>query len=324
MKSQSEVNQIKSRRLYWLIITLIVFCIFYWFLPLNIYNNFPVLTSIIGSFLVTVLLIQTIGDYRSWQEFNNPEKKDWRFKITPLLLLLGIVLIFIFWFNFSTKEKSELKSYGVVVSGKIIDGNIITVRKGLKKKQVFEVKVKFTTETNQEMIVKENLHEKEYIGLKKGQDIKLIYSRRNPKIIDLITNAEAAKDFLHSENRKVTLNDLIYFIEKPNLTESDLEKICFGWTNYSSQTWINTQRNISIMKNDSIIYTYIPNNENNKNTILINIELNRFLEEMKELGFIRLSNELNENTTYESKLYYILITTMNIKNPKLIIELRRK
>ena len=96
-----------KRKAFWLSGVIVTFVLFYFLIPNSIYNLSPVVISMIGAVLMTFFLIQSIGDFKSYKEFNtpDPDEKTVAHRIVPWMVVPGIVLVFVFSLNFSSKEK---------------------------------------------------------------------------------------------------------------------------------------------------------------------------------------------------------------------------
>ena len=236
----------KKRKIIWISATVFTFIFFYFLIPNTVYNTFPLIISIIGAALFTLFLAQSIGDFKSWDEFNteNKEQQDWRHRTIPFLVIPGLVMVFVFFMHFVSEEKSELQQYGEKVSGVIVDGSSIKSRRGGS----YEVTVKFKTKAGKVHRVKESVGEHEFASFYKGQKVDLIYSKKDPTIIELLTNKETLQAYTGSEERNLAVKDLITLLsDEKKDTGLFLNKINYGWSfNKKDSLWVNERKESAI------------------------------------------------------------------------------
>ena len=244
------------RKALWLSGVIATFMLFYFLIPNSIYNLSPLLFSVVGAALLTFFLIQAIGDFKSFRAFNNPkpEEKNLAHKIAPWMVFPGIVMVFVFVINFSSNEREELLAHGLKAKGTIIDGSSMKTRRG----GTYEVTVIFKTKDGKEMTVKESVGEDEFKRFYKGQEVELVYSSRNPDMVELLTNSNTIETYSGVKDRDINAKDLMKLVTfSPDSVGEVLNTINYQWTYEKEEnTWINERKNllIKVQPNQTVNY----------------------------------------------------------------------
>jgi hypothetical protein len=289
----------KQRKLVWISFTILTFILFYFLIPNSLYNSFPFIISIAGGVLMTFFLMQSIGDFRSFEEFNtesNEQEESVR-KYVPYLIIPGIAFIIIFYMNFSSRQKAELKEYGEKVMGTIVDGSSIKVKRG----RTYSVTVRFITKGGKTYLAKETVSEHEFKNFHKGQQVELVYSKKDPFIIDLLTNKKSISEYTGSEEREMKIRDLLKLASGENINVYNfLNNINYGWKfNARDSVWINERTKVGL----NIIHPY------GLKYLSYSTEFMNFPKELNELGFTRIENEDNRIKVYVKDDYLVSFDT---------------
>ena len=249
------------RKALWLSGVIATFMLFYFLIPNSIYNLSPLLLSVVGAALWTFFLIQAIGDFKSFREFNKPEpaEKKLAHRIAPWMVFPGIVMVFVFVFNFSSNEQEELLAHGLKTKGIIIDGSSMKSRRGGS----YEVTVKFKTKDGKEMTVKESVGEDEFKRFYKGQEVELVYSSRSPAMLELLTNNNTIETYLGVKDRDINAKDLMKLVTfSPDSVGEVLNTINYQWTYEKEEnTWINERKNLLIKLQPNQTVNYLTSGE---------------------------------------------------------------
>ena len=249
------------RKALWLSGVIATFMLFYFLIPNSIYNLSPLLLSVVGAALWTFFLIQAIGDFKSFREFNKPEpaEKKLAHRIAPWMVFPGIVMVFVFVFNFSSNEQEELLAHGLKTKGIIIDGSSMKSRRGGS----YEVTVKFKTKDGKEMTVKESVGEDEFKRFYKGQEVELVYSSRSPAMLELLTNNNTIETYLGVKDRDINAKDLMKLVTfSPDSVGEVLNTINYQWTyEKEDNTWINERKNLLIKLQPNQTVNYLTSGE---------------------------------------------------------------
>lgn len=282
------------RRILWIMLTAFTFVLFYFFIPTKIYNTKPVLISMIGAAVFVVFLTQTLGDFRSFKEFNgkNKERRDWRHKFIPILIgVLYIPLTIMFAIHFFSKKTEELENRGIKVSGVIVYGETSSYRGNVN----YWVTVDFNTIEGEAMTVSELTNKAFYSSIYKGKEIEIIYSSKDPSMVTLLANEQTIKKYTGSEERGITPKDLVAVL---NTEESQIKErlnhIQYGWKfDYTDSLWIN-ENHKSVVQLDKNTYIKCVTSDG------VPME---FIEVFQELGFTKKDCEDKNVIFFESEIY---------------------
>lgn len=305
-----------KRKAFWLLGVIATFVLFYYLIPNSIFNLSPVIVSVIGATLWTFFLVQTIGDFKSYKEFNNPEsgKKTLAHKITPWMVLPGIVMVFVFAMNFSSNEKEELLAHGLKVTGKIIDGSSLKTRRGGN----YDVTVMFKTKDGKQMIVKENVGEDEFKSFYKGQKVELVYSAKNPTMIELLTNSSTIETYAGVKDREINPKDLMKLVTfSPDSVGPILNKINYQWTyEKTDKAWVNERKNLLIKVKPNQMVNYLTVGE----------AFHTFPMELKKQQFEEIPSTDEKIKLYENDEFLASVETQFIESNQLatIITMHKK
>ena len=246
-----------KRKAFWLSGVIATFVLFYYLIPNSIYNLSPIIISVIGAVIWAFFLIQTIGDFKSYKDFNNPEsgEKTLAHKIAPWAVFPAVVMVFVFAMNFSSNEREELLAHGKKVTGKIIDGSSYTSRRG----GTYDVTVTFKTDEGKLITVEESVGEDEFKSFYKGQEVELIYSVKNPSLIELLTNNSTIETYAGVKDREINPKDLMKLVTfSPDSVGPVLNKINYQWTyEKEDNIWINERKNLLIKVEPNQMVNYL-------------------------------------------------------------------
>ncbi len=254
----NRMNKLLCRSLLWLALMGFTFVFFYFLIPDHIYNSSPALISFTGAVLFTVFFVLAIVAFLNWRVHATKDETKGTFPVL-LGILIGFILIamsMVFWMHFGSKESAELKLHGQKVTGVIIDGSSIESRHGGS----YTVTVSFNTIDGRAMTVEESVGESDFKKLQTGQEVELLYSTKDPNMIELLINPEIVKDYTGGEEREITARDLLEILKTDSSSVSGLLKtINSGW-NYQSEDslWMNTRVQAAInLKTGSVRYVKI-------------------------------------------------------------------
>jgi hypothetical protein len=282
------------RRIVWSTLAAFTFILFYAWVPVRTYNAAPLLVAALGGVLFTLFIFQALGDFTSIYElveYNNSQEPetDEKRKLSFYAFIPGIIVILVFYMHFGSREEDALKADGVKVAARIIDG----YSKKSRRTSTYEVTVFFQTVEGKSMTVKEEVTEDEFQRFHEGKIVEIIYSKKNPAMIELLTDDKAVKSYIGSQERDIKIQDLIMLLSVPELTLGDtLNTICYGWL-YSKQekVWMNERRNIAIYRVDS----------NTVRCLTLGQEYySRFPKELEGMGYSKLENP---DSTSKAKLF---------------------
>ncbi|QDO94675.1 hypothetical protein FNB79_12130 [Formosa sediminum] len=244
----------KNIKVLWIILLIITFILFYYLIPLEIYNKSPFIIAGIGGVIFTILLAQAIFNFKNWNDYVVKTKYSGikKYKYTPLLILPGLVMYFVFFINFSYQKKGNIKESGHKVTGEIID---LTSFQRLKGGGSSSLTIKFSTKEGKELIVDQNVND--ISNYYKGQNIELMYSKENPEMINIIPTVKIDYD-------EIKINEIISLLSVSD-KNIHLKKINPEWKKTENNTWVKGQRDriqitekneIACVISDDLIKTY--------------------------------------------------------------------
>jgi hypothetical protein len=285
----------KSMKIIWWLLTIFSFTLFFFLLPLSFYNVSPLIISFIGGGIVIIFLVQSLMNFTSFEELNekNREKQDWRHKYVAYFVIPLLALSFIFYYNFSSKEKSELNESGNKVKATIINGSSLTNRKG----GAYNVTIRFKTKKGKVYEVEENVTKEEFLTLHKGKEIDIIYSVKNPRMIEFLTTNDNLREYTKSEERELNIKDILDILSSSHSEQkTKLDKISYGWSfKKSDSIWVNKRINSLMKVNPKKSIRYIGFGQSFFN----------FLKELPKSGFKKIEYGDSQTHLYESEKYYV-------------------
>jgi hypothetical protein len=175
------------------------------------------------------------------------------------------LLALIFSLTACTNVDEELKKDGIIVQGKILDGQLNTSRSLRRSSKKRVLKVSFTTKEKENYVKEITVDANTYETAFKGKEINLAYSKSNPDVFKIITKYNV-KQFMNVEQRDLSAKDfkqlLDSTIKNPKDIKSKLDKIQYGWEIFKDQRssegieFVNTeeQKEIYIIPNKVIVY----------------------------------------------------------------------
>ncbi len=302
----------------WLVLFVSFIFIFFIALPNQIFTSYIAALSITGALLISFTGCVTLIFFKSWKFLKVDKRGNQNInflEIATASLIPAIMLIWGLMMRFEYVNDQELKANQVHTEGIVVNGQSV-------KFHLIDdtyITVKFRTLEGKIMIASEDLSEDEYFRFYDDQIVRMVYSSENPLNIAILTNTQAAKKFLNSEERSLYPKDLISLINEGHVGEK-LDRINSGWTfNDQLKSWENIEKNMLInMKVNEL--TYI----SNKSEVIV------FPRYFEELGF-KSMNESNARShpltqkeqLFESNEYYASIKRDN-KNNLFLVKISKK
>ncbi|WP_018342614.1 hypothetical protein [Cytophaga aurantiaca] len=308
-----QAKKDKTRRYIFIGLTVLAFLLFFFVLPIEFVENSPKIISIIETVILVVLIVQSICNFRNFEELNPPKQpvgkfqspvEDWRLSTGVIVgaVISVFVLLFIFISVHDSKIKSELKEYGVIVKGTVINGSSTKI----KRSTTYDVNVSFHTLTNESLIVNKNVSAAEFQNLYEGAEIDIIYSSRKPSIVELLLSESTIKDYMNTEERETTLDDLITLLsfETNEKAGAFLNKISYGWTYDSNEAiWSNERKSIAIKLEPKVALM----SSNSSGLFFSNVYM-KSDELLNDMKFKKIPSDDTQVKSYESDKYRITFT----------------
>jgi len=186
-----------------------------------------------------------------------------------------------------------LKQNKVEVTGKIVSGGG-TELSNLKGQTVdfSKVVVEFETQEGLKVIVYKDVSKYLLNRLYLGQYIKMIYSKSNPKNIDLLSFDSDVKELMGSEERVLKISDLFtLFGKKDAEVTAALNAISYGWEyDFYKKMWSNEKRDVAVIIKGTTL-KYLSN------------DFFSFPLQLQRLGFKDLQENVAKKSAKEQLLY---------------------
>ena len=222
--------------------------LFFVIIPMSNIVEFITFISIVGAFCIVISTFFVLVYRNSWlpSSLEKRRKKGFDYVALIVLSLVPVIIItFILSLIIENGAYQTLKNTQEEVMGTVIDGLSRASKSGRGHTYVV---VQFTTKTGKEMIVAKDISRYQFKDFYKGQQLVLVYSRDNPKNIDLLIDKSVVKDLMSTDERSINAMDLFHLlaIDTENILP-ELNKISYGWR-YDSvkQVWKNNRANSSI------------------------------------------------------------------------------
>jgi hypothetical protein len=212
---------INKRKIIWGTLLLFTFLLFFFWIPVGAYNKFPVIIAGIGAGLLVLIASQLMGEFK------------------PVLIFPGVFMWIVFMMHASDNESVELKKDGIKTKGYIVDGKSVTDRQGDGS---YDIKVEFKDEKGKWITVYKSVSRSEYNRYSKGQQVMLVYSKKNPTVIEVLSSAETIEEYTGVKDREIELTDLKTLLTmKKEHVDSFLNTITYSWMK-TELGWVNERK----------------------------------------------------------------------------------
>lgn len=270
----------------------VYFCIqiFFIWLSTNFYPNNSLGYGILGGILTSFCLYYSVKGMQDTEDFTNSIPEKLQFGTAPTFTLAIIAFIsFIIFTSFLTSmysniKENELKQFGKITTGEVLEGFSQTGRNVIS---TYKVTVEFSV--NGETITGfTTVSPTEYQNCFVGKEVKLIYSTKNPNLIDIIGDDSKVETYTKIKNRAILISDLQKIIDlNKDQTEAYLNSISYPW-NYESDKkgWINNEKLLYLLKPSDKSVSYLTTNFNPE-------ELNDEIDKLKFQKLDTISNSKN-------------------------------
>jgi hypothetical protein len=272
------MNEVKIR---FIPVVGLFFCfnIFFSWMSHNFYPDNSFGYGLFGALCTSFCLYFSIKGIQDNEDFTNSIPEKLKFGTAPIftLAIITFICFIIITTNltilYSNIKENELKQFGKITTGEVTEGYSLTDRNNIGSYNV-TVEYKLNGET---ITAFTKVSPTEFQNCYVGKEINLIYSTKNQNLIDIIGDDDKVKTYINIKNREILVKDLISII---NLDEKQtlnyLNSVNYPWK-YDSykKTWINSEKNLLVVKNEKNSVSYLVANYNPMN---IN-------EELKQLKF---------------------------------------
>ncbi len=254
-----------KRRGMWLGLLILSFLLLVKCLPYKLQFEYTSISAVFGSLLITILMIQLFGDFKSFNEFNHDTsalKGKWFRKITVLSGIFFFAFLFIFIHLFlSAKEKDLLKN-GIVAEAVVSDRDrYVSSRGKWRTHYQHDVILDFQTESGA-VCYTISTTEEEFDCVNENQRVDIIYSSKFPSNIELLMSDEKIRMFTENSCRNISTSDLklMHQLNVKQIT-GYLRQVHLNWKRMNESTWQNANKN-SIIKLDAHLSYLFPLDQN--------------------------------------------------------------
>jgi hypothetical protein len=233
-----------KRRIIWGTLLVFSFLLFYYWMPVRISVVAPIITGMLGGLFILFFSVQLVADFRSWKELTtkNKSQQNWRHKFTPLLGIPAFAVAILFIIRFDADKNAQLKKDGIIVTGTIVDGSSLTVRRN----SIYDVKVQFYTQEGQTITTTQHLSKEEFSNFHKAQQVELVYSRKIPAVVQLLVSDSDVEALTGIKNRDLTIRDLKQLVSMAvDSMGNYLNTVSYRWKRQDSM-WINERKHLAI------------------------------------------------------------------------------
>lgn len=280
----------------------ICFEIFFVWLSTNFYPTNSIGYGIFGGIVTAFCLYFFIKGMQDTEDFSNSIPEKIRLSSTPTSTLAVITFIsFVIITSFLTSmysniKENELKQFGKITTGEVIDGFSLT---GTRVVGSYKVTVEYSVD-GETITAYTTVTPTEFQNCYIGKEVNLIYSTKNHNLIDIIGDDSKVETYINIKNRAVLISDLQKIIDlDSNKTEAYLNSISYSW-NYNSEKkgWSNNEKNLYIIKSTENSVSYFTTTYNP-------MDLN---DEINKLKFQKLDTISNSKMSTGEKIKSQMIT----------------
>jgi len=255
--ADDQVKKYKKRNMLmfgmWVALTLITFVFFVFIVPnfdAAVGNRF--LLCLLATILFCVFGMHAWAYNKSWKEeyIRKYTKPNIQYQFFPILILPGVIIYFLFSWRFSSVQDDILKDTQVEVIGHVLNGRSVEIKRlvGGGGADMSSITVDFIAKDGKRYVVTKDISSYELKNFYKDEEIRLIYSKRNPYNISLLNSASDVRNFKGTDERNITPADLLHLVSiKPEQMDDELKKINYGWIfNEEKQLWMNEKRKCAV------------------------------------------------------------------------------
>lgn len=242
-----------SRRIIWLSILTFNLILFFYLIPIDVYDRYDMFFSFVGGGIFIVCLFQVLGNFDTISEpFEKPDPDvpvDTLRKLSPFSVIPGLILVFVLVYHHSDRKDKELKTYGVLTKGKVTGGQSTTTTRRLRSNTSYDIRVIYFDSLERQHFFKEDVSSSEFNDLYEGATVDVVYSRRYPALAKAVLNVDELSGFKEVPQKEIVIDDLLAILEAKVERDSILgflNSINYEWTNSEAGYYTNEKREIAI------------------------------------------------------------------------------
>lgn len=218
-----------------------------------------VFSSIVAAFLICLFFWISTLYHKSWEVSYIKEKGnvDFDFSNFGFLIVPMVILFFIFYKTYGSVQNNIIEKSMVQTIATITDGYSV----GTKSSHYYEservdhytVTVTFYTNEGEKVTATKSTRYNDHNLFFLGQEIPIMYSTIDPKVIELLVNDKDIRRLTGSQERRLHIVDLITFLDEEGDKMKMLNQIRYGWEKSDENTYINSKMNLLISFSEGVI-----------------------------------------------------------------------
>jgi hypothetical protein len=304
-----------QRRIIWLSALLFDLILFFYLIPIDVYDRYEMFFSFLGAGIFVVCLFQVLGDFESLHEpFEKADPGvpvDPLRKLAPFSVIPGFILIFVLVFHHSGRKEKELAAYGVLTKGKVTGGQSTTTTRRLQSNTSYDIRVIYFDSLQRQHYFKEDVSSSEFNDLYEGATIDVVYSKRYPALAAAVLSVEELSKFKKIPQEEIAIDHLLAILEEKVKQDSllgYLNSISYEWTaSDEAGYYTNEKKEIAInVSPDRNQLAYV------QKTNLLAVDSAGFEASLVKQGFMKKASSVDGET---KEFYY---------NDKYVISKQRK
>jgi hypothetical protein len=316
----------RNKRMFfiWLAAASLILVLYLFILPHAHIAGYETFLGILGTALFCLFCFLAMAYNKSWEpaSIERQEKPKIDFGFMAIFLIPAVIVYFLFSWRISSGQDMLLKQSQERATGRIISGKSTSVTRLRGGSAEFsEVTVAFVTKNGKNITATEDISSYEFKNFYKDQEVELIYSKDDPQNIDLLTNASSIKEFIGSEERDLTAEDLLGLMnERRQTVLGKLNHISFGWQYRSADSaWINEKKELAIAIKDNELMC-----------ISGYIAMIKYPKQLLALGFVQTSEQqggaaaMVGNKEFKNEQYNISISVSRDGEQKVMTMITKK
>ncbi|RAW00376.1 hypothetical protein [Pseudochryseolinea flava] len=241
-----------TRRKIWAGLTVFVVILFCFLIPVHVFEGSPMMFSFLGGALLFVTLGQTLADFDAiYEVFDKPDPNEPQppgRKMAPFAIIPGFIFVFILLVMGSSRKDAELKQYGVLVKGAIVDGSSTTTTRRFQKNTSYDLMFSYEDSTGRKHQFEQSVNGSEFHDAYMGQAVDILYSKKHPSLAKAILSLSELSNHIKIADAPIQVQQLISILEssKPDTIVNFLNGISYQWDQKSDGVYANEKRNLAI------------------------------------------------------------------------------
>ncbi|MBT1703382.1 hypothetical protein [Chryseosolibacter indicus] len=299
-----------TRRIVWLALLILDLFVFFFLIPIDVYDSADILLSFIGAIGFGICLFMFLGNFGSLYEIFGDTSQDeqesiWK-KMAALSLIPSLVLVIVLVMYRSDEKSDELSTYGKLTKGQVVNGKSTTSRRRFQSNTSYSINVSYVDSLQKIHTFEASVSGSDFNNLYQGAIVDVIYSKRYPSLAEVVFDLEQLSKYIKINNEPVNITHLLTMLEGKVRRDSIvdyLNSINYEWYQDEEREYYrNDRRNLAINLEHDILTFVKPSN-----LLVSNNERNSFENTILDKGFEKKASEINGETQvmYYNNAYII-------------------